>query len=380
MIEGENHRAVADGNLACRELMDFWTNEVNKGDIMHLCIVATWSPSRWATGYGGALGAESASYMALDELKDILKDRLKNKRPPEADNDSTADRVIYNLSKLPVSFDFVGWLMNMEMTRVREGAPFPLKVGWFYGRDGNINGALNSVQRQNNFENILRPLLALVGAIEDDSSLLGGRTVESISLLPVVEACKQGETVPKFIPPENAVKFMQNAVDEICGKPPVTITLREQTSHMNRRNSNLTEWLKFAGWLEERGEKVIIVRDTVAADEKIAGFRTCPPASTDLVLRAALYSIAKANLFVSNGPALIAAFGDKPWLMFSAYDPDTKDWAHTQEGWKFCAGLEPYTQWPWSRPDQRIIWQPDTFENMKAAWLEHIEPQQAAAA
>jgi len=36
----------------------------------------------------------------------------------------------------PLGFDFIYWLVDAEMTRVREGAPAPLKVAFWCGQEG----------------------------------------------------------------------------------------------------------------------------------------------------------------------------------------------------------------------------------------------------
>jgi hypothetical protein len=110
------------------------------------------------------------------------------------------------------------------------------------------------------------------------------------------------------------------------------------------------------------------VRDTAKATEAFYGLETHSVASIDVQARLALYEQAKCNLFVSNGPATLAFFTERPWLMFA--EPNEKDayFPNTPDGWKTFAGIAPGEQLPWSKPDQSIIWQADTFENMRAAW------------
>lgn len=384
MIEGQDDGV--DGNAAVRKLFEYWYSEACKGTIPHAAVIAAWSPTTCATGMAGAGGMEFAINYGCDLLKETLMQRQRNMTAPPVTADG-ADHVVYNLSRMPSSFDFLAWLIKQEMMRVREGAPFPLKVKWYFGRDGSRSNCLNTDQRAVNFDGILRQCLELVGAVEDTSPVMG-HSEEDVSLLPVVIAYKRGQKLPELHIPGKLKKEMRDAVHEKVGQAPVTITLREVEDNIEyapHRNSNVTEWLKLAEWLESRGERVVFVRDTRLADEPITGFETCPPASKGILARAALYSIAKVNLFVSNGPAMICVFGDKPWLIFNELQDDGKYWANTIEGWKMCAGVEnagdqEKGQWPWSKPNQRIVWKRDTFETMRDAWLQYIEPGLKAAA
>jgi len=328
----------------------------------------------------GIGGLHVAVNYGLDLLKRSVMTEIDIRNPPLADPNATADRVLYNVSKMPCSFDFAPWLLSAEQQRIREGAPAPLKVAWFFGRDDNIDNSLGTEQRRQNFHGIMRPILDLIGAVEDPSAL-NGRQPAEISLAPIVRAHRDGLELPTFKIPEHAKIGARGQFLANLGRMPVTITLRE-AEHTPHRNSNLPEWLKLAKWLEDRGEKVIFVRDTAKADEPLPGWSTAPEASKQLHLRALLYSVAKANLFVSNGPMVFAYMGDRPWLVFNAIDdsPEAKYHANTSAGWREFTGIDVGGQFPWSRPDQRLVWANDTFEVMRSAWLEHIEPKKEEAA
>lgn len=137
---------------------------------------------------------------------------------------------------------------------------------------------------------------------------------------------------------------------------------------------------RFAFKLEAAGERVIFVRDTAKGNEPMTGFEICPQAALDLHMRVALYERAKANLFVANGPSILAAFMEKPWLTFVQVEPDDSNYkANTPAFWRMHVGIDIGEQYPWSRPDQRIVWQPDTYENICAAW-EKLQPAMLMAA
>jgi hypothetical protein len=153
-------------------------------------------------------------------------------------------------------------------------------------------------------------------------------------------------------------------------KRPVTITLRE-CEHQTARNSNYPAWRDFGHWLEERGERVIMVRDTRFADPvfNTPGMpTTCPEASRDLHIRAALYGQAKMNFFVSNGPWTLACFSDWPWCMFVRVEEGEAAEVNQPWYWRDYMGVDQEGQLPWQTPRQRIVYEPDTFENLKSAW------------
>ncbi len=245
-----------------------------------------------------------------------------------------------------------------EMARVREGAPAPLKVGFLDGREEDDTPE-NFSKRRAMFKNVLLPLVGMFGAVHEDSAIYG-RRYNTYSLRPIVESYLKGEKVPKL-------KSKLEA--QFHGNPPVTITLRE-ADRWPHRNSNLEAWMKFARYLEGKGERVIFVRDTAKADEPLDGFTTYKPAAIDLNARLALYQSAKANLFVSNGPWTLALFGNVPWLMFVEISLAQPFHANFPNWWRQHHGIAEGQQFPWCTPQQRIMWKTDSYENMVKAWEE----------
>ncbi len=356
---------TVEGNAEVRQCLDFLMENER---IKYIAVSYTTELGHFDIMQAGIVGSENDINTGLDVLKRRLLSQIEGvsitRNPSET---ATADHVIFNLAKAPVNFDFLSWLVTSEMTRIREGAPAPLKVQWFHGNEDK--SSLDTPKKVQNFDGVLRPLLVLFNAIEEPLGI--GRLVENCSLHPAVEAYRNGESVPRVMVPTEVQTVISKQIIDVCGKPPVTITLRE-ADHYPHRNSNLGEWIKLAEWLEDRGERVLFIRDTAKALEPITGFKCCPPASIDLLGRAAVYAKARANLFVSNGPAMLAVFGDRPWLIFNEVQNEGTYPANTDDGWFQCAGIRPPEQWPWSRDDQRIIWKADTFETMRDAWLEHI--------
>jgi len=315
-----------------------------------------------ACDFAGAIEMDFAVEYALDTLKKKMAQARANRSSPEPDPGMTADHVCYNLAAYPISFDFLPWLVDAEMTRRREKAPSPLKVAFSYGRD--LDTGFNTEYRKNMMAGVIWPLLGLIGAVEDPKAIKG-RSKQMYVYKDVTKASRNGEEVPRFKPSDLAVKTIQNyAEDEV-----VTITLRE-AEHWPHRNSNIEEWVKFALYLEEQGETVVFVRDTCKAMEPLINHRTCPRASVNLDVRMALYESAKCNLFVANGPWNLALFGTRPWLMFNEISDSDQFIPNTPKWWKEFQGINPGEQFPWSQSDQRIVWESDSYENLCKAWKE----------
>lgn len=366
------------GNSYVVEMLEKCLAEAKKGKVSHACVILATGPGNVSARFAGLSGMEITANYGCDLLKKELMEITQKRMLAPNNPDAPVNRIFYDLFKMPVSFDFAAALLKAEMARKRQGIEEPLRVAWYLGPNNNIAEALNTPQREQYFYGIMRPLVRLIGGIEDETAIDGQEAVDC-SFAPVVQSYLAGESLPKFTAPPAYCEGITEFLREAGAPAPVTITLRE-ADHSIHRNSNLPEWIKLANWLKEQGESVIFLRDTAKSREELPEHCTCYAASENLLVRAALYAQAKANLFVSNGPGILAIFGDRPWLMFNELQDDHWYRAGTSEGWKHFTGLEPGGQWPWSRNDQRIIWHRDTFEVMRDAWRAHIAPTLAKAA
>lgn len=348
------------GNAEVVELFKMWLAKAQKGKICHATVTTCELPNLMACDFAGSSEMEFAVTYALDMLKLKLGERARMGKGPPA-KATTADYACYNVGACPVSYDFVAWLIEAEMTRIREGAPSPLRIAFAMGQDGQTG--LNTNYRREMFAGVVRPLLKMLGAVEDQSAM-GGRNNEWYVLKNVTAAARQGETVPLFKPSAEAMSTVSQYLE---GHAPVTITLRESTV-LNHRNSNLDAWLRLSDYLESQGEAVIFVRDTAKAGEPIKNKMTFPMASLNLDARLALYEQSKVNLFVANGPWYMALFGSRPWLMFAQSEEDDPYQCNRPSFWRDSQGVSKGEQFPWSKTDQRIVWEADTYENILKAW------------
>lgn len=348
------------GNKEVVELLTLWLKKAKAGKFCHATITVCELPNLMACDFAGSAEMEFAVPYALDMLKLKLGERVRmGSGPPK--KQTTADFACYNLGACPASYDFVAWLIETEMTRVREGAPYPLKVHFARGQDGKVG--LETNYRKQMFVSVVRPLLKMVGAVETREAL-GGRNNEWYVLKNITEACRNGEEVPILKP---SVEAMLTVAQYLDGNSPVTITLRE-SDVLDHRNSNLQAWLKFSDFLEKEGHTVIFVRDTAKAGEPIKDKLTFPMASLNLDVRLALYEQSKINMFVSNGCWYMSLFGSKPWLMFTPSEEDDPYQCNRPSFWRDSQGINKGEQFPWSSSQQRIIWKSDTYEVLREAW------------
>lgn len=368
----------AHGNADVVAALETILAEAKQGLMAYVAIMGLTEPEDVSAYFGGSIHLLPRAHKDIGTLQEMMKAKIMERDLPPRDPALGADYACYNACVAPLSFDFLAWMVDAEMTRVRKGAPAPLKVHFWFGRNReddpritkDSEPGLGLPSRKIMLENVCRPMLKLIGAVEDEKAT-GGWFTAVCTTRGIVEAAKAGEPVPKFKAPKTTFWHDHRGY--------VTITLREAVDWPHR-NSSIGEWLRIADYLKERGERVVFVRETSQAYEFLGPYATWPPASIDLSARMALYQSAKANLFVSNGPASLAWFSDKPWLMLTEPEPDVAPEGqhiyapNTRKAWRENMGIEVGEQWPWSRPDQRIVWAKQDYETIVEAWEQWIEP------
>ncbi len=347
------------GNKEVIGVLEHWIDAAKNGDFCYLALAAVKDGDKVAYDFAGAAGIEKHCISGLKAVTADLEliQQARRLGPRNINLDASCHE--WHFTGTPMCWDFLIWLIDAEMTRIRYGAPAPLRIHFSrvehldqYGRDF--------------FECVFRPLLPLIGAIEDKDAA-GGRHKPVYVPQDIVLASKAGEEVPIL---QASEEDRYNMSLWLHGTRPVTITLRE-ASHWNKRNSNMEAWLKFADDLRAKGEEVIFVRDTEKSTDPIVGFSSCPIAAHHVGLRMALYEKAKCNLFVSNGPAGLGLFSRTPYLYFANLRPDKQYPANHPLWWRRSNGLCEGEQWPWALPTQRMIWKTDDYENINEAWEQH---------
>ncbi len=369
MREGE--QGPVPGNAEVVALLERWLEVAKEGEACYAALAMIKMPNLMIVDFVGATEVEMAIEHALDQVKAKIAAAKKRRNLPPRDPNVTADHVTYNVAHYPLSFDFVPWLIDAEMERRRASAPAPLKVNLWTG-PGICH---NAEFRRGWLANVVRPALALIGAVEEEVDA-GGRSADWFTYRDVTANAKAGVPIPHFKAPEEAMAKVAGWLEG--GPAPVTITLRE-AEYWPHRNSNMVAWLAFGAELERRGERVIYVRDTAKAEEPLLNCETCPLASIDLHTRYALYEQAKCNLFVPNGPWCLALFGTKPWLMFNKITKGDLFLPNTPGWWEKFQGIQEGGQFPWQQSDQRIVWASDDYDTIITAW-QQLYPLLAKAA
>ena len=294
----------------------------------------------------------------------------------------------------PPSHDFCVWLIIAEMMRRHHMAPGPLTVrlGLIKGQLGTLDFShygmasgqaykcgLSKEYYDTMLAGIMRPAMAMIGATEELPAIdldkprpvsdLGRYAEYDYHLSNVVDAARAGFEIPKWQIPQWAFDEVD---DCLAGEKPVVITLRE-TGNQPERNSQIDEWLRFAGVIAP-DYPVLFVRDSAQAYARMGSFKTYPMASVNAFVRAALYQRALVNLMVCNGPNVWCMFSDAPYILFKQLIPALPNWQHGQpEGWLEQDHLKVGDQLPWANKDQQFAWADDNFENILHYFNRFIE-------
>jgi hypothetical protein len=270
----------------------------------------------------------------------------------------------YDCAINPLNFEFVAWLVQADMIRRRHGGrkPDPLRIKFInIGHPNDTKGREQPGAGVLWLEEVMRPMLPMIGAIEDPEAECDPYPYMSIEHIErdIADAARRGEVVPLLYSDHIAFQPVMGHLINAGYDNPITITLREST-FWPHRNSNLEAWMRFANDLGNAGEKVIFLRDYIKADEPLEYQVTYPRASRELRYRMTLYSVAKMNFFTSNGPAMMTMFSPYPYLVFMTH----------------YAGHQ-FPQRPWAnalqrelgKPDiQRMVYRKDTYEKISEAW------------
>ncbi len=349
----------AEGNQDVVELFENALVLAKEGRLISAALVAVERNGMLLRAMAGTPGMETQIFYGLERIKDHVKQLMIEREQRPQQTRTTADFVTWNLRDMAHSYDFLCALISAEMTRIREGAPAPLKF-CFNGQ------APRPTDYSSQFYNgVMVPALRLIGAVIDPRAL-NGRALTGHEMDIIVDAAKNGEQVPRFKPSGPALA----AAKEQYGGA-VTLTLRE-AEHWPHRNSNLPEWFKLAEYLSKQGERVIFVRDTAKAAEPLEPFESHPLAALNIDTRLALYEVAKCNLFCSTGPFGLALFGTRPWLCFQYFDENDLYEPNRPSWWAKHYNMPAGSQFPWCTSDQRLVTGKDTFELMSKAWDEFV--------
>lgn len=231
---------------------------------------------------------------------------------------------VYNLEHQPTTFDFVTWLVlatSLGCKSVRFTNIDRIQT-WKYSKEIALK----------RFENILEPSCDLMNI---PYSI--GENVEGFTC-----GYHAGQ-INKYAQKYGIKKIPQT--DTYKGH--VTVTIRDSI-RFKSRDSDRAEWNKVIDHLEKT-EKVIVLED-------------CEDKPLPIAERMKLYSGAKMNFSVNNGPNSLLYFTDNPYLTFKMIPPG--------EGGKMMrehlmlGGFPENSQFCFKNINQEIVWKPDTFETI----------------
>jgi hypothetical protein len=155
----------------------------------------------------GEVPYEVKQKKSLEELLGKVNTSIDNWTPPEYDPSLDQSYAMYHCGNSPNGFDFLVWLVIHDMLRVKHGAPPPLKVAFWQGK---------TPMKFDWVDNVYRPSLGLIGAVEDNRAL-GYRGHNAFVSRVVVELHKEGIPVPR----------MHATKEHDLPRDAITITLRE---------------------------------------------------------------------------------------------------------------------------------------------------------
>lgn len=360
--------AQAEGNKEVVKSLKKWNEEALRGKLNAIAIVASSGTGRMGMEYSGVVGKEADIYLGMERLKMSLMDSLLRRQMPPPNTQPgeklDASYAVFNRGVSPHCFDFINWVINSEMIRIKEGAPAPLKV-CFYGQPPAANEYLDEM-----FYNVMVPSLKLVGAVQEPRASDGWCHNDLAVARPAVEMFNAGQPIVRFKATPPAVSMVTN---DYTPKTYVALTLRE-AKHWPHRNSHLPEWLKFADYLKAKGYRPIFVRDTAKADEAIEGYETYPMAAKDIDVRMAFSEGALCNVGVSNGPSSMWWYGTSPFICLVTIEEDSNYKPNTTNWWWTNNGIKPGEQFPWLLDKQRLVWcESDSYEQLVKSWEEIYE-------
>jgi hypothetical protein len=264
----------------------------------------------------------------------------------------------YDLAKGPVSYDFAIWLVKALMWMEDQGAdrlhvnihPHAAGLGGFARHWGGYDEA----ETRWRLWNIVLPLCQLAGATFTLLPERGAiKTTFDHHAREIIAASRAGRLIPKLSPSARAKQIVAGW-RYYTNRPIVTITIRETNDEA--RNSS-EDWWRFSDVLAERYQ-VVWLEDSRTELRSTQGHFT----ALSVDLRAALYQRAAMNLMVCNGPSALCWYTGAPILQFGAGQGE--DWRKHYE----FLGLRDGANMPWASADQRLVYQPDTFENLVDAF------------
>lgn len=300
-------------------------------------------------------------------------------------------RAYYDLAVAPVTYDIFTFIYTAEIERIRQGLDaidFLVVANTGDGFREDASSSWEIGEKNNRLKNIILRagdvLPTCRGTIyyserdhaklEFDSNAAiypAGYTPDN----PVAEyadtniliAQYAGKRLGTLQAPEQALLMIDRWLGSNTeARKPIVVTLRHCEYHP-MRNSNISEFVRFAQSVDPRDYCVIFVPDTADAfkspTSELNGFLQFDPAAISIDLRLALYERAYLNLFVDSGPASLCMLDERTRCIRFKMMPELNP--NVDNHFLFARGYERGMQWANCNTLQRTVWEPDDFEVIK---------------
>jgi hypothetical protein len=335
---------------------------------------------------------------ALRRLVGRVQSHFAPPKPNDADWSAGALQFVFDLSVVPLTFDFVSYLATADVVRRRQGLGH-MDVLFVAGHHQGLRkelpeyeAAVDAEMRHWRVRNILMSVLALLPSVrsytycatrEQAKALLSSNPAHvyptdyliNFPCQPVKalihEAARNGEAVwPMLRATEAAKRFVAAYIESVAqGRRPVVISLRNYR-FSPARNSSTEEWVRFASELDTARYVAIFVPDTEVAmtttTVDFGGHAVCVAACWNVEIRMALYEAAWLNMGIMHGPMELCWYNEAVrYAIFlnPGTDPMNSVAALTEHGHRVGHDLD------FATVRQRIYWQPDTLANIRQAFI-----------
>lgn len=260
----------------------------------------------------------------------------------------------YDLSKSPVTHDFVNWLARVEQERIKAGAE-TVKIRFVRGtRLFSFRDYLYTQERRDRrVYELLFPLARLLQSVSDVCMVDEGEETLSYKNFsepqkPVLRASEIDRSI--------VTRFLKELPN------PVTFTVR-QADFEHERNTNNEEWAMVLEWLVKQNYSPIVIPDMEAEMTGLLNglegdFIQYPAAAFSPGLRLALYEQSVVNLMTTGGPMVLGLFADVPLMAFKLIVPGI---ACCSPQHMINSAMTPDSDWG---ERKRLYWANDTAENI----------------
>lgn len=235
-----------------------------------------------------------------------------------------AKTAVWDLRTRPTTFDFAAWLVVVKTLGCAQvhfvdgeiaTSKYPAEIGW------------------RRFKHVLKPLCDLMGIPHKLVQKTDG----------ICPAYHYGTVEQAY---QNLGRIEKYPMLPWDREGYYTVTLRESFRNPYRNASE--DWLRVINTLQQRGERVIVLRD-------------CEATPIPIEMRMRIYASAKMNLGASNGPFALCHFSDAPYLTFNMIPRQESDyWIAHHERTGFPVG----SQFSFRGERQKLIWEHDDYERI----------------